>query len=64
MVDFRNFKNGQNGGKVNFLVKLRILLVFNLFSFSKKGLKWSRLVESKHVIVPMKSNKHIFDFQG
>jgi hypothetical protein len=64
MVYFRNFKNGQNGGKVNFLVNLRILLVFDLSSFTKKGVKLLSLIESKHVIVPMKSNKHIFDFQG
>ena len=62
MVDFRNFKNGQNGGNVNFLVKLQILLVFDPFSFTKKGIKWPSLIESKHVIVPWKSNKHIYDF--
>jgi hypothetical protein len=64
MVDFRNFKNGQNGGKVNFLVNLRILLDFDPFSFSKKGITWPSLIESKHVIVPRKSNEHIYDIRG
>ena len=64
MVDFRNFKNGQNGGKVNFLVKSRILLVFDPFSFNKKGIKWPSLIESKHVIVSRKSNEHIYNFHG
>jgi hypothetical protein len=62
MVDFRNFKNGQNGG--NFLVNLRILLDFDPFSFTKKVIKWPSLIESKHVIVPRKSNEHIYDFHG
>jgi hypothetical protein len=64
MVDYRNFKNGQNGGKVNFLVNLRILLVFDPFSFTKKGMKWPRLIESKHVIVPRNSNEYICDIHG
>jgi hypothetical protein len=64
MVDFRNFKNGQNGGKVNFLVNLGILLVFDPFSFTKKSINWPSLIKSKHVIVPRKSNKHIYDFHG
>jgi hypothetical protein len=64
MVDFRIFKNGQNGGYVNFLVNLRILLVFDLFSFPKQSKKWPSLIESKHVIVPRKSNEHIYDFHG
>ena len=64
MVDFRIFKNGQNGGKVNFLVNLRILLDFDPFSFTKKGIKWPSLLESKHVIVSRKSNKHIYNFHG
>jgi hypothetical protein len=41
---------------VNFLVSLRISLVFDPFSFTKKGIKWPRLIKSKHVIVPRKSN--------
>jgi hypothetical protein len=64
MVDFRNFKNGQNGGKVNFLLNLRILLDFDPFCFAKKGIKWPSLIESNHVIVRRKSNKHIYDFHG
>ena len=64
MVDFRNFKNVQNGVKVNFLVNLRILLDFDPFSFAKKGIKWPSLFESKHVIVPRKSNELIYDFHG
>jgi hypothetical protein len=64
MVDFRNFKNGQNGGKVNFLVKLRILLDFDPFSFTKKGITWPSLIESNNVIVPRNSSKHIYDFHG
>ena len=64
MVDFRNFKNGQNGGKVNFLVNLRISLVFDPFPFTNKGIKWPSLIESKRVIVPRKSNKHIYGFHG
>ena len=64
MVDFRIFKNGQHGGYVNFLVNLRILLIFYLFSFPKKGINWPSLIESKHVIVPRKSNEHIYDFHG
>ena len=56
------FKIGQHGG--NFLVNLRILRVFDPFSFTKKGIKWPSLIESKHVIVPWKSNEHIYDFQG
>ena len=64
MVDFRNFKNGQNGGKVNFLVNLRILLVFDPFSFTKKGIKWPSHIELKHVIVPRNSNEHIYDIHG
>ena len=63
MVDFRNLKNGQNGGKVYFLVNLRILLVYDSISFTKKGIKWSSLIESKHVILPRKSNKNIYNFQ-
>jgi hypothetical protein len=39
LVDFRNFKNVQNGGKVIFLVNLRFLLDFVPFSFAKKGRK-------------------------
>jgi hypothetical protein len=62
MVDFRNFKIGQNGG--NFLVNLRILLDYDPFSFAKKGIKWPSLIESKHVIVSRKSNEHIYDFHG
>jgi hypothetical protein len=46
---------------VNFLVNLQISLVFNPFSFTKKGIMWPSLIESKHVIVPRKSNKHIYD---
>jgi hypothetical protein len=49
---------------VNFLVNLRILLDFDPFSFTNKGIKWPSLIESKHVIVPRKSNKHIYDFHG
>ena len=64
MVDFRNFKNVQNGVKVNFLVNLRILLDFDPFSFAKKGIKWPSLIESNHVIVCRKSNEHIYDFHG
>jgi hypothetical protein len=64
MIDFRNLKNGQNGGKVNFHVNLRILLDFDRFSFTKKGIKWPSLIESKHVIAPRKSNEHIYDIQG
>ena len=64
MVDLRNFKNGQNGGKVNFLVNLRILFDFDPFSFPKKGIKWPSLIESNHVIVCRKSNEHIYDFHG
>jgi hypothetical protein len=64
MVDFRVFKNGRNGGYVNFLVNLRISLVFDPFSFTIKGIKWPSLIESKHVIVLKKSNKHIYDFHG
>jgi hypothetical protein len=64
MVDFRVFKNGRKGGLVNFLVYLRNSLVFDPFSFTKKGIKWPSLIESKHVIVPRKSNKHIYDFNG
>jgi hypothetical protein len=64
MVDFRNFKNGQNGGNVNFLVNLRILLDLDPFSFIKKGIKWPSLIGSNHVIVPRKSNKDIYDFHG
>jgi hypothetical protein len=64
MVDFRVFKNGRNGGYVNFLVNLRNSLVFDPFSFTKKFIKWPSLIESKHVIVPRKSNKHIYDFHG
>jgi hypothetical protein len=64
MVDFRNFKNGQNGGKVNFLVNLRILLDFDPFSFTKKVIKWPSLIDSKNVLVPRKYNKHIYDIQG
>jgi hypothetical protein len=64
MVDFRNFKNGQNVGKVNFLVNLRFLFVFDPFSFTKKDIKWPNLIESKHVIVPRKSNEHIYNFHG
>jgi hypothetical protein len=63
-VDFKNLKNGQNGGKVNFLVNLRTLLDFDPFSFTKKGIKWPSLIEAKHVIVPRKSNEHIYDFHG
>jgi hypothetical protein len=62
MVDFGVFHNGQNGGLVNFLVNLRISLVFDPFSFTKEGIKWPSLIELKHVIVPRKSNKHIYDF--
>ena len=62
MVDYRNLKNGQNGGKVYFHVNLRILLVFDSFSFTKKGIKWPSLIVSEHVIVPRKSNEHIYDF--
>jgi hypothetical protein len=62
MVDLRNFKNVQNGGKVNFLVNLRILLDLDPFSFTKNDIKWPSLIESNHVIVPRKSNKHIYDF--
>ena len=40
---------------MNFLVSLRISLVFDPFSFTKKGIKWPSLIESKHVIVPWKS---------
>jgi hypothetical protein len=40
---------------VNFLFNLRISLVFNPFSFTKKGVTWPSLIESKHVIVPRKS---------
>jgi hypothetical protein len=58
MVDFRNIKNGQNGGNVNFLVNLRILLDFD------PGIKWPSLIGSNHVIVPRKSNQHIYDFHG
>jgi hypothetical protein len=36
---------------MNFLVNLRILLVFDPFSFTKKGIKWPSLIEPKHVIV-------------
>ena len=64
MVDFEVFKNGRNGGQVNFLINLRISLVFDHFSFTIKGIKWPSLIESKHVIVPGKSNKHIYDFRG
>jgi hypothetical protein len=64
MVDFSVFKNGRNGGLVNLLVNLRISLVFDPFSFTKKGIKWPTLIESKHVIVPRKSNKHISDSNG
>ena len=64
MVDFRIFKNGENGGLVNIFVYLRILLVFDPFSFTEKGIKWPSLIESKHVIVPRKSNEHIYDFHG
>jgi hypothetical protein len=64
VVDFRNFKNGQNGGKVNFLVNLRILLVFDPCSLTKKGIKWPSLIKSKHVIGSRKSNEHIYDFHG
>jgi hypothetical protein len=64
MVDFRNLKNGQNGGKVNFLVNLRILLDFDSFSFTKKGIKWPSLLELNHVIVSRKSNERIYDFHG
>ena len=64
MVDFRNFKNVQNVGKVNFLVNLRILLDFVPFSFAKKGIKWPSLIESNHVIVRRKSNEHIYLFHG
>ena len=64
MVDFRNFKNGQNGGKMNFFVNLRILLDLDPFSFTKKGIKWPSIIKSKHVIVSRKSNKHIYDFNG
>jgi hypothetical protein len=64
MVDFRNFRNGQNGGKVNLLVNLRILLVFDASSFTKKGIKWPSLIELKYVIVPSKYNEHIYDFHG
>jgi hypothetical protein len=49
---------------VNFLVSLRISLVFDPFSFTKKGIKWPSLIESKYVIVPRKYNKHIYDFHG
>jgi hypothetical protein len=62
MVYIRIFKIGQHGG--NFLVNLRILLDFDPFSFTKKGIKWPSLIESKHVIVPRKSNEHIYDFHG
>jgi hypothetical protein len=64
MVDFGNLKNGQNGGKVYFLVNLRILLVFDSFSFTKKGIKWPSLIESKHVILPRKSNENIYNYHG
>jgi hypothetical protein len=64
MVDLRNFKNGQNGGKVDFLVNLRILLDFDPFSFTKKGIKWPSLIELNHGIVPRKYNKHIYDIHG
>jgi hypothetical protein len=64
MVDFRNFKNVQNGVKVNSLVNLRILLDFDPFSFAKKGIKWTSLIESNHVIVRRNSNEHIYDFHG
>jgi hypothetical protein len=64
MVDFRNIKNGQNGGNVNFLVNLRILLDFDPFSFTKKGIKWPSLIGSNYVIVLRKSNQHIYDFHG
>jgi hypothetical protein len=36
---------------VNFLVNLRISLVFDPFNFNKKGIKWPSFIESKHVIV-------------
>ena len=42
MVYIRIFKNGQHGG--NFLVNLRILLDFDPFSFTKKGIKWPSLI--------------------
>jgi hypothetical protein len=64
MVDFRNFKNVQTGGKVNFLVNLRILLDFDPFSFAKKGIKWPSFIEPNHVIVRRKSSKHIYHFHG
>jgi hypothetical protein len=64
MVDLRILKNGQNCGKVNFLVNLRILLDFDPFSFTKKGITWPSLIESNHVIVPRKSNEHIYDLHG
>jgi hypothetical protein len=41
---------------VNFLVNLQISPVFDPFSFTKKDIKWPSLIESKHVIVPRKSN--------
>jgi hypothetical protein len=49
---------------VIFLVNLRILLVFDPFSFTKKGITWPSLIESKHVIVPRNYNEHIYDFHG
>ena len=49
---------------MNFLVNLRILLDFDPFSFAKKGIKRSRLIESNHVIVRRNSNEHIYDFHG
>jgi hypothetical protein len=62
MVYIKIFKNGQHGG--NFLVNLRILLDFDPFSFTKKGIKWPSLIESKNVIVRRKANKHIYDLKG
>jgi hypothetical protein len=64
MVDFRNLKNGQNCGKVNFLDNLRILLDFDPFSFTKKGITWPGHIVSNHVIGPRNSNKHIYDLHG
>jgi hypothetical protein len=64
MVDFGKLKHGQNGGIVIFLVDLRILLDIDPLSFTEKGIKWPSLIESKHVIVPTKSNEHIYDFHG
>jgi hypothetical protein len=64
MVYFKIFKTGRNGGLVNFLVNLQISLIFDPFSFTKKGIKWPSLIESKHVIVPRKANKNIYDFHG